>query len=83
MHINLFIHTFKTRRNQNHIDQFSHPGDSDYDGSEPEAPEADAKEEKEEEKAVVKNEKNDAASDSGEENESNKKECPFGANCFR
>ena len=72
---------FSVRRNQNHIDQFSHPGDSDYDGSEPEAPEAGDKEEKAEEKPV-KNEKNDAVSES-EDDEGSKKECPFGANCFR
>ncbi|XP_035211122.1 micronuclear linker histone polyprotein-like, partial [Stegodyphus dumicola] len=57
------------RRHPNHLDQFSHPGDSDY-ASEPESSQS-----------SQKNDKNDAISES--EGESTKKECPYGANCFR
>ncbi|XP_054711154.1 aprataxin and PNK-like factor [Uloborus diversus] len=60
------------RRNPNHVGQFSHPGDSDN-VSEPEATEKNEKNDK--------NDKSDA--NSGSEVESNKKECPYGANCFR
>ncbi|GFY60038.1 uncharacterized protein TNIN_455452 [Trichonephila inaurata madagascariensis] len=53
------------RRNQNHVEQFSHPGDSDY-ASESEI-----------------SHKNESAAVSEGEEDSPKKECPYGANCFR